>query len=374
MHMRMGFRNNLMKKTIVKTSFLVFLTLLFQTVCSAQQTELKKDIVLDEKQKTSVVENLSKLIDENYVFPDVAKRIGDSVKKKLQDRKYDNVTSSVEFAKILTEDIRSINNDLHFQISFSYEPIPESGAVTLTPREIKKAREETRLIQASLNYGFQKLERLRGNIGYMEISEFDNAEFAGDTLAAAMNFLHDTNALIIDLRDNDGGRPDMVALLSSYFFEGGSTQLTGIYSRAQNKVFESWTAPYVAGKKYLDKDVYILTSNLTVSAGEGFTYNMKVLKRAIIVGETTTGAANPGRDFRVNEHFSVFIPTGRAINPVTNTNWEGVGIKPDIEVPASKALTVAHIKALEKTLEGSSDETYKQNIKSIISELKSQQK
>ncbi|HVG30540.1 MAG TPA: S41 family peptidase, partial [Pyrinomonadaceae bacterium] len=201
-----------------------------------------------------------------------------------------------------------------------------------------------------MNHGFNRVERLRGNVGYIEFNGFMDAEAGAEAVAAAMNFVANTDALIIDLRKNGGGNPEMVALVCSYLFGPEPVHLNDLYWREGNRTQEFWTRKEVAGRRYLNKDVYVLTSKRTFSGAEEFSYNLKNLKRATIVGETTGGGAHPGGGVRVNEHFMMFVPRGRAISPVTKTNWEGTGVKPDVEVPAEQALTVAHLAALRKSL------------------------
>jgi C-terminal processing protease CtpA/Prc len=181
---------------------------------------------------------------------------------------------------------------------------------------------------------------------------FQPAELAGDTAAAAMNFLTNTDALIIDIRANGGGAPSMVALVSSYLFGGEPVHLNDLYFRPEDTTHQWWTLPHVPGKRYQDKPVYVLTSKRTFSAAEEFAYNLKSLKRATIVGETTGGGAHPGGMHRLNEHFLVFVPSGRAINPLTKSNWEGTGVAPDLPVAAAQALKTAHLAALKKVAEG----------------------
>lgn len=166
-----------------------------------------------------------------------------------------------------------------------------------------------------------------------------------------MNFLANTSALIIDLRKNHGGEPALVALMCSYFFAAEPIHLNSLYWRATESTQQFWTLPYVPGKRYLNKPVYVLTSHETFSGAEEFTYNLQNLKRATIIGETTGGGAHPGDIYQLDAHFEIFIPTGRAINPISGTNWEGVGVLPDIETPQEEALNVAHIMALKKVLE-----------------------
>jgi C-terminal processing protease CtpA/Prc len=182
-----------------------------------------------------------------------------------------------------------------------------------------------------------------------------------------MNFLANTDALIVDLRRNGGGDPAMVALISSYLFAGETVHLNDLYWREGDSTRQWWTLPYVPGRRFGDKKpVYVLTAKRTFSAAEEFTYNLKNLKRATIVGETTGGGAHPGGGRRINNHFGVWVPTGRAINPYSKTNWEGTGVTPDIDVPADHALKVAYVDALKKVQERTTDPDRKNALKGVI--------
>jgi C-terminal processing protease CtpA/Prc len=232
------------------------------------------------------------------------------------------------------------------------------------PTEAEKANEAryTRF----MNAGFETVERMRGNIGYIKFLGFMNPELGSDVVASAMSFISNTDALIFDLRENGGGDPAMVALICSYLFGDKPVHLNDLYWRKGNRTEEFWTKPVVSGKKYLDKDVYVLTSNRTFSGAEEFSYNLKNLKRATIIGETTGGGAHPGDMVRLNDHFGVFLPTGRAINPITKTNWEGTGVEPDIKVPKDQALKTAYLIALNKAVEKAQDDGLKGNLKRLI--------
>jgi C-terminal processing protease CtpA/Prc len=164
----------------------------------------------------------------------------------------------------------------------------------------------------------------------------------------------------------------MSVLLSSYLFDK-SVHLDDFYWREGNRTEQIWTMPYVPGKRYIGKDVYFLASKDTISAGEGFVYELQNLKRATVIGEATAGAANPGFEYRINEHFKIYVPIGRAISPITKTNWEGIGIKPDIAVPAEQALNTAHLIALKKLLAAATDERTKKRLKGFIETLERQQ-
>jgi len=162
----------------------------------------------------------------------------------------------------------------------------------------------------------------------------------------AMNLVANTDALIFDLRNNGGGSPSMVALITSYLYDSEPFHLNSVYSRAKNDLSQSWTQAYVPGKHYGNKPIFILTSHRTFSAAEEFTYNLKNLKRATIVGEVSAGGANPGNVHQITKHFSVFIPDGRAINPITQTNWEGTGVTPDVKTSQNEAFKTAYKFAL----------------------------
>jgi len=188
----------------------------------------------------------------------------------------------------------------------------------------------------------------------LDLRSFSDTQFASETATAAMNFLSNADAIIIDLRANGGGSPQMIQLISSYLFEG-RVHLNNFYMRPTDDTLQTWTLPYVPGKRNTTADVYVLTSGSTFSAAEEFSYNLKNLERATLIGETTGGGAHPGGNQRVNDRFMIWLPTGRAISPITNTNWEGVGVIPHIKVPAADALDTAKLKALE-TLKGKTDD------------------
>jgi C-terminal processing protease CtpA/Prc len=219
-----------------------------------------------------------------------------------------------------------------------------------------------------LNGGFERVERLPGNIGYVEVRGFGFLERGSVAAAAAMDFVAETDALIIDLRRNGGGEPEMVLALCSYFF-GESVHVNDIYDRPKNETRQFWTTTSVPGRPYLGKDVYVLTSKRTGSGAEEFAYDLQQQKRATIVGERSWGGAHPGEMIRLSDHLAAFIPSGRAINPISKTNWEGTGVSPDIAAPADDALRVAQMKALEKQLVTVKIPELKKSIENRLKEL-----
>jgi retinol-binding protein 3 len=332
-------------------------------VIVAQQGLEQPDMTIDAKARTEVIENVLKNLNNSYVFPEVAKQMEADMRNRLKNKEYDNATSAKAFAAKLTDDLQSVSRDKHLRVLYSYKAIPfKEKKGEPTAEETKKYENNLKRI----NFGFEKVERLQGNIGYIDLRGFSNPVLGAETVAAAMTFVSNTDALIFDLRQNGGGNPAMVALICSYLFGDKPVHLNDLYWREGNKTEEFWTKPTVPGKKYGDKDIYVLTSNRTFSGAEEFSNNLKTLKRATIIGETTGGGANPGGMFRMNDHFGVFIPTGRAINPITKTNWEGTGVKPDVEVPAEQALKTAYIAALNKSSEKTKDENLKAALKQLI--------
>jgi retinol-binding protein 3 len=305
------------------------------------------DLTIDAATRTQVIDGILKRLNDSYVFPEVAKKMEQSIRERVDKKEYDQITGAKQFAMQLTNDLQAVSKDKHLRVRYSHQAIPERG-----PRREPTAeeREQRRRELSWMNHGFAKVERLPGNIGYLEFYNFMDEELGADTVAAAMNFINNTDALIIDMRSNGGGNPAMVALVCSYLFGPEPVHLNDLYWREGNRTDEFWTKKEVAGKRYLNKDVYVLTSKRTFSGAEEFTYNLKNLKRATIIGETTGGGAHPGGGFRISEHFGMFVPTGRAISPITKTNWEGTGVTPDISVPADQALLTARLIALKKAL------------------------
>lgn len=186
-----------------------------------------------------------------------------------------------------------------------------------------------------------------------------------------MTLVADSEALIIDLRRNGGGDPATVALITSYLYDAGDpVHLNNLYYRWSNQTQQYWTHAWVPGKRFGgSKPVYALTSGHTFSAAEEFANNLKVLKRATIVGATTGGGANPSDSFKLAEHMRIFIPTGRAINPVTKTNWEGTGVIPDVAVPQEQALLTAQIMAMQPLVAKLAEPWRKEGPAKVLAEL-----
>ncbi len=314
---------------------------------------------VDTAARAKIVDRVSAALNETYVFPEVAKKMEASIRQKLKAGAYDKLTHSAELAEALTRDLREVSKDKHLGIHYATSMPP---AMDPNGPGDPAAREQLRRELASMNFGFEKVERLAGNVGYLDLRGFIGAELAGETAIAAMNFLANSDAVIIDLRKNGGGEPSMVQLITSYFFEK-PTHLNGFYIRKGNTTQQFWTSAHVTGQRMTGVPVYVLTSQRTFSAAEEFAYDLKHLKRATLVGETTGGGAHPvDAQFLSDVHLLVFIPFGRAVNPITGTNWEGTGVAPDIQVPADKALETAHLDALKKLQSQAQDDERKRRL------------
>ena len=303
---------------------------------------------------TTGAEVINALIDRlhaHYVFPVVAEHIGTELRQQLATGTYASAPTAQIFCTDLTHTLQTVGHDKHLEVRYSAEahpPATDGPSGTDSVAEVVAWREAYREEARLHNYGIARVERLPGNIGYLDLRGFEDPAVGAETAVAAMTLLAHTSALIVDLRQNGGGWPEMVALLTTFLFDAEIVHLDSLYWRQGEKTQQFWTLPYVPGSRFGGKKpVYVLTSNRTFSGAEEFTYNLQQLKRATIIGETTGGGANPGDWFALTPHFAVFIPTGRAINPISQDNWEGKGVAPDIAVPAEEAFDVAVVAALK---------------------------
>ena len=326
------------------------------------------DLTITAAERTKVIEDSIVALNRYYVFPDVAKKMEQALRARVTKGEYASITSARALADKLTADLREVSNDKHLGVRFSNRPVPERP---FNQPPAAEDREQDRAFAAKLNYGFEKVERLQGNIGYVDIRGFVPPEIGGETAAAAMTFIGNTDALIVDLRKNGGGEPAMIAFVTSYLFDQ-PTHLNDIYQRYDDATQQYWTSPFVPGRRFGGKKpVYVLTSSRTFSGGEEFAYNLKNLGRATIIGETTGGGAHPVDAVKVGEHFMIGVPFARAISPVTKTNWEGTGVAPDIAIAADQAFDRAYVLALEKVIAATEDPNRKAGLQRVLDETKS---
>lgn len=300
------------------------------------------DFKMEPGVRPRVIDGAIANLNEFYVFPDIAKKMEEALRARQQRGDYDSVTDGDRFANMLTEHLQEVSHDKHLRVTFNPVRSPDRP-----PGADPDAAAQNRKQMERINCGFERVEHLTGNIGYLKFNMFADPAVCGSTAIAAMNFLGNVDAIIFDLRENGGGDPKMIALLSTYLFSA-PTHLNDLWERKTDTTQQYWTLPYVPGKRLDDKPAYVLTSKRTFSGAEEFSYNLKNLKRATIIGEITGGGAHPVSGHRIDNLFMIGVPFARAINPISKTNWEGTGVEPDVKVPASEALPTAQRLAAEK--------------------------
>lgn len=307
-------------------------------------------------EKSEVINNIIEKLHKIYPFPEVSEKTITGLKKQMSEGNYDEHNSPVEFATHVSSDLEKFSNDKHLDLN--YDPELAKALLNPTPDSADYTEEEAKT-EIWNNYGFKELRILAGNIGYLNLSVFFATDYAGKTADISMNYFANCNALIIDLRQNGGGWGDMVDYLLGYFVDTNGPQVLNITeSTLDSSVYSEVVPSYVPGKKLIGIPVYILTSSATASAAEAFTSHLKYLNKDVeIVGEKTAGAENPVEHIAINDKFVLQIPAWRKIYSKNPGSWEGVGIKPDIEVEASEALKTAHLSVLKKLLKESTDQT-----------------
>jgi hypothetical protein len=295
---------------------------------------------LEDGARREIVQALVRELNRAYVFPEKALATERELGRRQREHAYDDLVSRLAFARALTDDVQSVTHDKHLHVEVGCSRgAARTGRENVPP---PAAADRPRV--------FGPARRMDGNIAYIDIATFDVAgNEARSEIRDTMSAAADAAAIILDVRRNGGGEPETVALVSSYLFGSEPVHLNSLYWRVSGRTDDFYTDPRVQGAKFgPTKPVYVLTSGRTFSAAEEFAYNLQARKRALIVGETTGGGAHPGEMAPLPRGFAVFVPRGRAINPITNTNWEGTGVKPDTTVPADAALETAHKMALEK--------------------------
>jgi len=308
-----------------------------------------------------VVESAVTLLRARYVLPDRGERAAAAIEARLAAGEYDDLDETA-LAERLTSQLYEVCADKHLRVLVVGPRADTAGpradtagprADTAGPREpadpetARRARRERGRLD---NFGIFRVERLDGNIGYLDLRRVADPANAGPAIAAAMELVSGTYALIIDLRYNGGGSPDGVIFWCSYLFQGAETHLNDIYDAESGQTRQYWSLAYVPGSRYLDRPVYVLTSAMTFSGGEELCYNLQAQGRAQLIGETTGGGAHPTEVMPITPALAIAVPFARSVNPVTGTNWEGAGVVPDLAVPAAEAHDVAYAMALRHVL------------------------
>jgi len=270
---------------------------------------------------------------QHYIYPDVAQKMAEALLANEKRGEYDAFADGDTFAYQLTKQMRDVSHDMHLELVYSQDALPPQPTKEQTPEELARYREAMKRI----NCAFEKVEILGHNVGYLKLNFFPDRSVCEQTATAAMASLNHADALIVDLRDNRGGMPNMVALMASYLFDHPEY----FYNPRENTTQASWTHSPVPGNNLAGKPLYVLTSSRTLSGAEQFCYNLKMLKRATLVGETTGGAAHSGVWYRIDDHLGMGIPETKPINPYATPDWAGTGVEPDVKVKAADALPTA---------------------------------
>jgi len=298
-----------------------------------------------------------------YVYEQIAKEMDAAIRGHEAAGGYDRFADAARFAEVLTRDLQAVSRDKHLVVSAAAESTDArgtSGSAATTTQQLT-SEEPTPCL-------FVNVARLAGNVGYLKFDAFGSPNLCADTAAAAMTLLAGCDALIYDLRDNRGGDPAMVAFLSSYLF-AKPTHLGDIYERRTDATYESWTLPFVHGPRLTEKPVFILVSRRTFSAAEEFAYDLQMLHRAVVVGESTGGGAHPSESFPINAHFQVTVPIARYVNPVSRISWEGRGVEPDLRVTELLAVQSAYREALQRIVRTSTSPIHRTALQHQIDKL-----
>lgn len=345
-----------------------FIAIAFLFTCSGYSQDT---LILDNNFKREVVYSVASIMKEKYLYPRIGERMAEFLISQYEKGEYNNLSEVKPFCSRITSDMRSIDNDKHLWVFYSPEEAYEVKAYhNLVPEdEVNKINDQYYEIDRRENFGYKKVEILDGNVGYLDLEYFTNSDTTEQALKGAMQFLSNSDAIIIDLRNNGGGQGSQY--LPSYFFaEGELINLGGCLCRDSSLNVESWTLSRIEGKRMPETDLYILTSSKTFSAAEGFAYSMQSLKRGVVVGESTKGGAHPVDILIVKGGILTQFPICESFNPITKTNWERVGVKPDIKTSSESALKIAHITALENIMKKSSAIDHKAELKLLIEELR----
>ena len=333
----------------------LFISMLFISTLSFGQTTK-----LTPKQKIDLIAKMGNLIKEKYVFPQKTEKIIKYLEKKHTSNTFMQTNDPLQFARLMNRYLKKASNDLHLWVGYN----PQEAKSHQVRNYSKYLEEKAR----SKNYGFRKVEILEGNIGYLHMNHFYNPRYSEQTLASAIHFLSNCDALIIDLRKNLGGSIYMVNTLTSYFFD--SEILTHRFYYRSGREQEVFTRKDLVGKSLPKIPLYLLVDHKTASAAEQVAYNLKHLKRATIIGEVTIGSANTGLRHSLDNNFYIFIANGAYQNEVTGDTFENKGVIPQVKTKSEKALSKAHILALRQRLKLCKEKSQKKKLNELIKRVK----
>lgn len=326
-----------MNSNKIKMKLLTKLILATSLLISQINPTISQPCTLSKEYKMNSIEKLNQLMLDYYVFPEIARKTVKHLNRQFQDGHFDQFNDVDAFANALTLSVQEINKDKHMRIRKNRPYVAQED----TPERFIEERIYRRNRSRKDNLGINKIEFLEGNVAYLDLRGFAGIQRGKAKVDSYMKLMAEADAIIIDLGKNRGGSPKMVQYLCSYFFDQ-KLHLNSLYWREGDVTTEFWTLDEVGGKKMPKVPLFVITSSGTFSAAEEFSYNMQTQKRATLIGQTSGGGANPGGTMPINEDLNVFIPSGKAINPITKTNWEGVGVVPEVKVETAHAKEKAH--------------------------------
>jgi hypothetical protein len=303
-----------------------------QDAASSMNRSADEAFKVDAAERRRVVDEAAAILKKQYIDRKNGQNMADALVAYERNGDDDAMTDGAGFAALLTRQMRDVSPDRHLTMEFSQDLLPRNP-MGQTAEELARYREAMK----EQNCTFERVEILPHNIGYVKLNSFPDVSVCQPTAAAAMTSLNHVDGIIYDLRDNRGGEPAMVALMAAYLFDHPEYW----YNPRENTTGQSWTHSPVPGNRLADKPVYLLTSARTISGAEQFCYDLKMLRRATLVGETTGGAAHSGVWHRIDDHFGMGVPETRAINPFSEADWAETGVEPDVKVKAADALAAA---------------------------------
>lgn len=288
--------------------------------------------MLQDSERKHIIASLAENLKRDYVDHSTGQKAADLFLMREQRGEYDDIADRPMLAAVMTQELREATGDRNLTLDYFPAPLPQQP-VAQSPESLTLYRENMK----QQNCTFEKVELLPRNIGYLKFNSFPDPDVCRVAAMAAMTYINHADAIIFDLRDNRGGSPEMVQFLGAYLFDHPEYW----YNPRETTTAQSWTQSPVLGSNLADKPVFVLTSKTTASGAEQFCYDLKMLKRATLIGETTAGAAHSGVFHRLDDHFGMGIPEVRAINPYSTSNWAEVGVDPDLRTEASNALDAA---------------------------------
>lgn len=295
-----------------------------------------------DRDRRTVIDAVVAHLDRDYVDPTTGARAARALAAEAQRGAFDDLSEGTAFAEVLTVRLQSLTGDGHLRVEYATERVDVEAMEAFTDEQLD------RWYGAHVNFGVQRIERLDGNVGLLDLRVLAPLDRGAATMSAALQVLAHTDALILDLRRNAGGMGEMGAFVASHLFDETPRPLSGVYDRPSDHTTLHFTMPWVPGVRFgPDKPVYVLVSRDTFSAAEALAYDLQALDRAVIVGEPSGGGAHPFAYLPVHPHFVLWSVTERSVHPLTGSNWQGVGVQPDVVAPADAALraALAHLRA-----------------------------